>query len=79
MKNDKKPLEGKALLLDICNYPNKYRHVMNVPCWSDAARSLIEIGCRLGTNQLPPVMRLTLVEDNAYPIAKEANAKWNLQ
>lgn len=74
----KKQLTGKALLLDICNYPNKYYHVMNVPCWLDAAQALIEMGCKLGLTQRPIIMRRELIPNDMWAISKSANATWNL-
>jgi hypothetical protein len=72
----KKQLTGKDLLLDICNYPNKYYRVINVPCWYDAAQALIEMGCKLGLNQRPAIMRRELLDNQIREIAAETN--WNL-
>lgn len=75
----KKQLTGIDLLLDICNRPNKYARVMNVPSWQEAALALIELGHKLGANQRPRFMRTgSLYCDMAYTISKEANANWNL-
>lgn len=77
-RKNQQQLTGIDLLMDICDNPRKYDHIVNAPSWMDAATYLIESGYQLKIDQRPIIMRRELTPNRMLSISTEAKRELNL-